>query len=65
VLGEIKHVLRDFDVLDLVEILTLASNFVGIAQQRADQRNKFPGSNRIFSLGLFRIVPKIDEQPKG
>ena len=37
VLGEIEHVLGDFDVLDLVEILRLAAHLVGIAQQRADQ----------------------------
>jgi len=32
VLGEIEHVLRDFDVLDVVEIWSLGTNFVGIAQ---------------------------------
>ena len=32
-----SHVLGDFDVLDLVEILFLRANFVGVAQQRADQ----------------------------
>jgi hypothetical protein len=37
VLGEIKHVLGDFNVLDLVEIFLLAPNFIGLAQQRADQ----------------------------
>ena len=35
--GEIEHVLGDFDVLDLVEILVFGSDFVGVAQQRPHQ----------------------------
>jgi len=37
VLGEIEHILGDFDVLDLVKIFLLGMDFVRIAQQRADQ----------------------------
>ena len=40
VLGEIEHILGDFDVLDLVKIFLLGTDFtdfVRIAQQRADQ----------------------------
>ncbi|MET4243276.1 hypothetical protein ABIB07_006535 [Bradyrhizobium sp. RT10b] len=34
---EVEHVLGDFDVLDLVEVLLLGSDLVGIAQQRTDE----------------------------
>lgn len=37
VLGEIEHVLRDFDVLDLVEILLLGADFMEVARERADE----------------------------
>src|SRR5262249_31535807 len=47
VLGEIEHVLGDFDVLDLVKIFVLGTDFIGIAQQRADQplAQRFEGDN--------------------
>ena len=35
--GEIEHVLGDFDVLDVVEILCLRAHFVWVAQQRSHQ----------------------------
>jgi hypothetical protein len=37
VLGQVQHVLGDFDVLDLVEILFLAARFVRVAQQRGQE----------------------------
>lgn len=37
VLGEIKHVLGDFDVLDIVEIFLRGPDLVGIAQQGPNQ----------------------------
>jgi hypothetical protein len=37
VLGEVEHVLGNFDVLNLVEILLFGTDFVGIAQQCADE----------------------------
>jgi hypothetical protein len=36
-LGEIGHVLCDFDVLDVVKILLLRAGFTGLAQERADE----------------------------
>src|SRR5262245_23803079 len=36
-LGEIEHVLRDFDILNLVEIFLLRAQFIWIAQDRTDQ----------------------------
>src|ERR1700681_3162543 len=37
VLCQIKHVLRDFHVLDLVEIFLLVPDFVGVSQERPHQ----------------------------
>ncbi len=34
---EVEHVLGDFDVLDLVEVLLLGADLVGVAQQRTDE----------------------------
>jgi hypothetical protein len=52
VLGEIKHVLGDFDVLDIVEILRLAAHFVRVAQQRADEAfvKRFEGDD-VLAVG--------------
>jgi hypothetical protein len=37
VLGQVEHVLRDFDVLNIVGILCLRAHFVGVAQQCTHQ----------------------------
>jgi hypothetical protein len=34
---QFEHVLRDFDVLDIVEILPFRADFVGVPQQRSHQ----------------------------
>jgi hypothetical protein len=60
VLRQIEHVLRDLYVLDVIEVLLLMPNFVGISEKRSRQ-TIFQRLQRDDVLAAHRPVGRDDE----
>ncbi|MEY9355434.1 hypothetical protein ABIF65_005697 [Bradyrhizobium japonicum] len=61
---EVEHILRDFHILDLIEVFPLGADLVGVTQQHTDEPlvHRFE-SDDVFAVGMEGLIPVVIDHP--